>query len=274
MFWLKSRRSLSWSCHGGHDQLAGPDVAEADGVAVVLELEAAGILLPAFLNRELGDDAVVENGDRAWLKDLSVRVLLLPDANDVVGLPLAGTATGIHEGDTLFVKRGSLSVGIGVVLKRIEDLDFGIAADEDSAVSAALAVSFDLCRGAPFDMPLAIAFHLVAGLNGPGSPCHLEVSLFDKPLGSFIAVALPLGKVRAIEEDKGVGRGGAGLGLRGLSRRGDDGRTFVLNLFVAPSAGIGKGNRIFGMERGETDKERGGEEGTVVHRWSGMLESA
>ena len=72
---LSFGRLFCWSSDGWDDQFAGPDVTEADGVAVVSKLKAARILPAAFLDRELGHDAVVENGDRAWLDDLSVSAL-------------------------------------------------------------------------------------------------------------------------------------------------------------------------------------------------------
>ena len=115
---FSSRRdSLPRSFHGGHNQLACPDVPIANRVSVILKLKSAGTLPATFLNGELRYDSVVQNGDRSGLNYFPVSAFFLPDANDVVGLPLARPATGINQGDTFVVERGCLPIGIGVVLK-------------------------------------------------------------------------------------------------------------------------------------------------------------
>lgn len=268
----KESSLLPWRSHGRHDQLTGPDVPEADRVPVVLKLESAGTLLAAFLHRKLGHDPVVENGDRTRLNDFPVGVLLFPDADDVVSLPLAGSTAGIHERDTFQVERGSLPVGIGIVLKGIEDLDFGIAADEDSAVPATLTIPLHLGRGAPFDVPLAISFHLVPGLDHAGPSRDLHEPVLDEPLrgiAPIFVLPLPFRKIGAVEKDEGVGRGGTRFGFSGVTWRGDGGGAFRLTLLFAPAPGIG--NRDLGMKGAQTDKKGGGKEMAIVHGWVGLM---
>ena len=89
-----------------------PDVAEAHGVAVVLHLqESFVVVLGVFANRVwagpagaagkldvvLDLDAVVDDGEFGASGDFAFFVKDRAVEGDVVGLPLAGFTTGIHE---------------------------------------------------------------------------------------------------------------------------------------------------------------------------------
>jgi hypothetical protein len=56
-----------------------------------------------------------------------------------VGLPLAGGAAGVDEGDVLLVDSAALAVGVGFVLVGVENLELVAAVDVDAAVAAVLA---------------------------------------------------------------------------------------------------------------------------------------
>src|SRR4030095_5178818 len=76
---------------------------------------------------------------------------------DVVGLPFTRLAAGIHERRPLTIKCGCLAVGIGLVLKAIEHLDFVFSTvEEDTAVTAALISSLRRIRRGPFHVQLHI----------------------------------------------------------------------------------------------------------------------
>src|SRR5688500_12225719 len=116
--------------------LADPDVAEADGVAVLVQLDralgAAGLVVVAEVlvaggAEELGlvvdQDAVVEDGGAGFAGDLAAFVPARAFEDDVVGLPLAGRARGVDHGRVLAVHRAGAAVGVGLVLVGVEDLD-------------------------------------------------------------------------------------------------------------------------------------------------------
>ena len=91
-------------------QVADPDIAEAYGVAVVLELDRAAIAMvlvrpplePGGLAEELliilDENAVVEEGHAGRLGELAVLVEARPAKGDVVRLPLAGRAEALERG--------------------------------------------------------------------------------------------------------------------------------------------------------------------------------
>src|SRR5688572_30283268 len=117
----------------GSTKRAQPDVAEADGIAVVLEDERAffgdtaegggGGGASTDGGMVLHENAVVENG-KATGDDFAIGGFFRGAKDDVVGLPFAGLAGGVHERGGVAVKCAGLSVRIGFVLIRVEHLDF------------------------------------------------------------------------------------------------------------------------------------------------------
>ena len=92
--------------------------------------------------------------------------------DDVVGLPFARLAAGVHHRRPLVVDRGGLAFGVRLVFKRIENLNLIVGAHQADAVVAALLALFFLAvlmfgvRGlGEFDVKLAIAEGLL-GLQG------------------------------------------------------------------------------------------------------------
>src|SRR5690606_2690994 len=86
-----------------------------------------------------------------------VRVETGAAEDDVVGLPLARRAAGVHERRELAVERRRLAVGIGCAPVRVQALDLVAAREEAAAVAAVLALSRRRRRRAPLDVQLDIA---------------------------------------------------------------------------------------------------------------------
>src|ERR1700682_3835950 len=118
-------------------QVSDPDVAEADGLALVamrLQLDRCGVVLfvgwladvecLAFqLEVILDEDAVEEDGDVGGGFYRAVGVEGGCGPGYVVGLPLAGLAIWVGERDGLFVNAAGLTVYVGLVVVVVEDLE-------------------------------------------------------------------------------------------------------------------------------------------------------
>lgn len=205
---------------------AEPDVAVADGVAVVLEFEGAGVWEGVGVVGEghvaggadgldvvLDEDAVEEDGEVGGGFDFAV----FEDGfveDDVVDLPLAGGAGGVNEGGKLAVERAGDAVGVAFVFVGVEDLAFVEAHEEDAGVTAALAAAFLGAVVLPFDVDLAVAVG-VFGVDIAGAFTDGELAVFDGPFDGAVVFAEPLVGIFAVEEDDGVGGGGAGGVLGG-----------------------------------------------------------
>src|SRR5262245_3682020 len=94
----------------------------------------------------LNQDAVLQDSERAFFLHSAVVTEDRRVVDDVVGLPFAGFATGVDQRRVLFINRAGLSVGIGLVVVRIEHLKFVTALQEDATVSAPLAFAHDFRR--------------------------------------------------------------------------------------------------------------------------------
>lgn len=191
-------------------EVADPDVAVFDGVAVPLKIDgaffgkvvgvASGLLvLGGALDfvRSLHDDAVEEDGDFGRGDDFAVfgngRF-----EDDVVALPFALGGGGIDEGWRLSVDGAGLAVGVGDVGVAFSDLDFVFAHEEDAGVSAFLSHHFAVGGDSVFDMNLAVSKMFFGAEGARGGD---EDSVFDSPL------AFPGVGIGTVEEDFGVGGG-------------------------------------------------------------------
>src|SRR5262245_367201 len=135
----------------------------------------------------LDQDAVVEDGDRRFLLDTAVVAEDRRVVDDVVGLPFAGFAAGVDQRRVLFVNRAGLAVEVGLVIVRIEHLDFVAPLQEDSAVSTPLAFANDLGRRGPFDVQLdVVKFPL--GSDGAGSANDDHRAVLYIPFGRTFAI--------------------------------------------------------------------------------------
>src|SRR5690606_7881323 len=157
-------------------QLAHPDIAEADLGVVVLQVDRGAAVWCVRRRTAVfggaGDDrvvldqnAVVQHGDARGRKQSSAfgEARRLPD--DVIDLPLARRARGVHQRDRLLVDRGRLAIGIGGVAVTVEHLQFVALLQEDAAVAAVLAIeAIGRGRTAPFDVQLDVA-ELLAGAD-------------------------------------------------------------------------------------------------------------
>jgi hypothetical protein len=118
------------------NQGADPDVAIANGIAVILQLQwgfvwtgnVGGDIADGGASVDFGvvldEHAVVEDGYAGGFEDFAGRVDVGSVENDVVGLPLPRWARSIHERWILAVDGGSLTVGVGFVFVGIEHLNF------------------------------------------------------------------------------------------------------------------------------------------------------
>jgi hypothetical protein len=203
-------------------ELADPDVAKTDGIAVVLhgegEFVGMGFVLacgvgthPASATAEdgvvLDEHSVVQHGEGGSASDLACFVEEWAVENDVIGLPLTGLAADVDERFLAAVECAGLAIGIGDIVVVIEDLDLIGVHEENAAVAAALAVTFDAGGGCPLDVNLAGAEFLL-GLNVTGFFDGLECSIDDFPAaGAALGVGPVFGEClfRAIEKHDGIG---------------------------------------------------------------------
>ena len=124
------------------------------------------------------------------------------------------------------VERAGLSVEVGAVLIRVQDLDFIPALKIDPAVSPPLTLSLDFVGCRSFDMKLDIpeAFlgsNVSTTIDGDGA-------IVDDPFCRAALDAFPLLEMTAIEEHNGIGRC-----LSGLAAGLDDGRLRVVGVGCA-----------------------------------------
>ena len=219
-----------------------PDVAEAHGVTVVLHLqESFVIVLGVFANRMwagparaagkldvvLDLDAVVDDGKSGASGDFAFFVKDRAVEGDVIGLPLAGFATGIHQRLGTTIQSAALAVGIGDVFIAIEHLDFVLSHQKDSAIATALARALDLGGSGEFDVESAGAEFFFA-LNVARAGGGLERAINELPFRRLTIGSGPVfvSFLGAIEKNFGIGwRLGCG---RVIGRRCDN---FGLRLF-------------------------------------------
>ena len=110
--------------------------------------------------------------------------------SDVVGLPLAGLARGIHQRRPLSVDRSSLPIRVGGIVVGVQHLNLIVAHQENAAISTPLAGAVHLCRRGPLDVQLHVA-ELLLGIDVTGIVNHLRIAVFHLPgRGHRLAIAL------------------------------------------------------------------------------------
>ena len=196
-------------------QRADPDIPEADGITVFVEFDKAArgvgfIVIPEaavgcaaveFL-AVVDDHSVVNDGDVGFLGELTAFIPEWGLPDDVVGLPFAGRAGGVHERGLLTVDGGGLAVGVGQVVVGVEDLDLVFAVDVDAVIAAPLTFTDHDGGSGKLEVELEIA-ELVAGADDAGLG-RFHVAIHDFPLDIAFG-ALPFGEIFTVEEHDGIG---------------------------------------------------------------------
>lgn len=178
-----------------------PDVAVADGVAVVLEVNGAGGV--GFLigggggaagefDVVLDDSAVVSDGESSVGGLLAGGVVLGGGEVDIVGLPSEGREAEVLAGGGDFVETAAFVV-FTVEAKAVEHLDFVAALQVDAAVAPSLVAGVWHVGEAEFDVG-GEALELVLA----GDAFHEEAVFGDAGVGEAIDAF-------AVEEDSGAG---------------------------------------------------------------------
>lgn len=151
-------------------QLAEPDIAKADRIVVVLQHDGAFVAVrfvfgdgvrpkPACAalkcDMVLHQDAVVQDGEIRLTCDPAGIIEDRPMEDDIISLPLTGLAAGIHQRNRPAVQRSTLTVRVGFVFIRVEDLDFIGSLEEHAAIAASLAGACNLGGRGELHMQLA-----------------------------------------------------------------------------------------------------------------------
>ena len=198
-------------------QLADPDVAESDGIAVILEGDGLTHIMRSVCRAFMVsggagqftiplDDYTIEDHRDMCLGNEFVAVKARGDVDDVVGVPFTGFVDRVHHGRILTIDSAGETVGVGLVVVGIQHLDFiAVAAQENTAVAAALVVTFYLGGSGPFHMELAVA-EAVFGTDIAGAGNAFHGTVFDDPLGLFAVHSDPLIQIGAVKEnDRALG---------------------------------------------------------------------
>ncbi len=200
--------------HPETSQLPQPNITVAYQISVILEYDRAIAMSDVFWKTDvlagsfyfrvvLHHDAIVDDGDTARRSSNAVNAPTRGGVDDVVGLPFAGRAAGIHKWYRLFVNRGSLPIWIGCIVETIEHLHFVAALQEDAAVASALALSLYHGRCPPFDVQLAVAKYFFGknipriGLDGHGTILHFPLGGCAVFMGEFV-------EIRPVEQHDGI----------------------------------------------------------------------
>src|SRR6267378_8557565 len=119
----------------------------------------------------------MKGGDASRPQELSGSVEARPVKDDVVDLPLARRARGVHLRRKLPVNRRGLAVGISFTLIRVEHLHLVNTVQKDTAVTAVLILAFRGIWLREFDVELAIA-EAVFGVELTSFGHDFEISVF------------------------------------------------------------------------------------------------
>src|SRR6267143_743416 len=190
-----------------------PDVAIADGIAVVLQNQRAfwrdalevcrAGRVAGHRNVVLNQHAIVQDRERAWNR-FSIRTRFRRMENDVVGLPFPRLARCVDERRVVFVEGAGLTVEVSLVFKRIEHLDFVAALQINTAVATLLSIAFDLLRRRPLDVQLHITELFFRQDAARAVDLHRAVpEQFPLCFAGF--GALPLRQILAVEQYDRIG---------------------------------------------------------------------
>ena len=133
--------------------------------------------------------------------------------DNVVDLPLARWAAGIHERRILPVDSCGLAVRVGLAVIRIKHLHLVEAHQEHAAISAILVFTARGIGRSPFEMQLAVP-ERVASVHVSGAGDDFEIPVSHSPLGRSTIGRAPFREVLAIKQDRGIRRRFANVILR------------------------------------------------------------
>ena len=206
-------------------QRTNPDVAERYRRIVILELDRRGVGVRGVTGdlapdrgaehrlMVLDEHAVEQCGDVRRAEQAAVGGKAGALEHDVVGLPLAGTARGVHEWRFPAIDRADGAIGIGRVLRAIEDLQFVALHEPDAAVAAILRRLGRRIGRAEFEMHLHVAEALfrdeVVLATAFRARRDRQRAVRDRPRD---AIGLPRVERTAIEEYDRIGGRTAGGG--------------------------------------------------------------
>src|ERR1044072_6960400 len=205
---IRPARRPSFSCYRSRLvlQFSYPDVAVTDRIAVVLEFERqlVGVGLvgrPRLIGRwadqleiVLDQHAVEQHRHPRRTLERAVGFEMRAVEDDVVGLPLARPARWIYERRILTVHGAGLTVGIGVVLIGIEDLQLVNPHQEDAPGPPLLPAPADDGGSGPLERELHVA-EPARRLNHAGPRLHFHVAVRERPLRRARIFRAPLRKV-------------------------------------------------------------------------------
>ena len=218
-------------------QLAQPYISESNRAIVPGEDERANRFVTAMprenamasfavnLLVEVNQHTSVMHGDSRRC-DPYVAVVFGRGEVDVVSLPLAEVAAGIHQRRCLGINRGCLAIGAPFDVVRIEDLNFIKTHQKNTIVALVVPWPFPIGWRHPFDVELDITESFLADeATGSG----YQIAIFESPI-----TEIPVGDVFAIEQDNRIGGdrcwGGCGTGINSRRR----GPVWIVNQIAAP----------------------------------------
>ena len=159
------------------------------------------LLVPGFTNERrviLNNDSVVKDGGVCGTQFSAFKARAGED--DVVSLPFAGRAAGVHKRRRLPIQRSGLAVWVGLVPKTVQHLDLVAAEDEHTAVSSSLSGALGRRWSGPLDVQLYVwpelvgRFEVTAALHGDRCP------FLDRPVRFAVRIFFELGEILAIEK--------------------------------------------------------------------------
>jgi len=174
----------------------------------------------------------VQDREPRRTRDLARRIEPRAVEDDVVCLPLAGRATGVHQRWKLSVDRRRLAVGIRLVLVRVQHLHLVPPHEEDTTVTALLTLAHRGQWRHPLHVQLRVP-ECVARDDPSSAGHHLHISLLDLPAGRAASLLLPSRKVGADQHRRIRGRGDRPA----VRRRIDDARLRAVRRVNRPSRG-------------------------------------
>src|ERR1051326_393953 len=152
----------------------------------------------------LNQNAVVEDGHAGWRSNRPRSLESRSGVDNIINLPLAGRKAGVDQRWVLAVDSSGGTIGISLVLVRIEDLYFiAVQAKKHAAIPASLALAMGRRGRGPFNMQLAIA-EILDGSDVAAAFDTFHVAITGDPFSGGSVHACPLGEVFAIEENDGV----------------------------------------------------------------------
>ncbi len=173
----------------------------------------------------MNEDAVVEHRDARWGEQFFA-VIFGSDKDDVVGLPFARFAAGVHERRCLGVDGCALAIRTPLHIERVEDLDLVEAHYNNAVVSCVVPGPGPIRRGHPLYVQLNVAERL---------PAHQTSSARDKfTIFQCPCAWIPCGQIAPVEKYDGVGRDRSRRGRRAWINFSRSRPIRIVNQVIAP----------------------------------------